>query len=98
MSPMTPDGTAGPVSRDQIISCKDGDKENLVFPGHLIHTLAIRVTIHTLHLHTLQVLYLVLSPSFKENLNASRPFEHPPVRKKKTPKVIFRWDHARVVF
>ena len=29
---------------------------------------------------------------FKENLNASRPFEHPPVRAKNV-KTLSRWDH-----
>ena len=61
MSRLTRDGTAEPVSRDQILRCERG-REKLIFPVHLttsrigifirlIHTLAICVAIHT-YIHT----------------------------------------------
>ena len=62
MSRLTRDGTAEPVSRDQTLRRKQNtDMEIFIFPvqmamrrignlTRLIHTLAMRVTIHTIRL------------------------------------------------
>ena len=58
MSKLTRDGTAEPLSRNQIFSGANGDRETIIFPvqlttsridilAQLIHTFAISVTIHT---------------------------------------------------
>ena len=80
MSRLTRDGTAEPVSRDQILRHARG-QGNTIFPvqlttsrignlTRLIHTLLYVMTIHT-YIHT----YFSV---FKKNLNASKPSEHPP--------------------
>ena len=70
MSRLTRDGTAEPVSRDQILRHAHGDREIFIFPvqpttsrignlARLIHTLLYVMTIHT-YIHT--VIYVVANP------------------------------------
>ena len=69
MSRLIRDGTAEPVSRDQILSA-NADREMFIFSvqlttsrignhTRLIHILAICVTIHT-YIHTLTILVAIL--------------------------------------
>ena len=102
MSRLTRDGTAEPVSRDQILRHARG-QGNIHFPCSADHEQdwqpypvdpysAIcddHTYIHT-YIHGSNVL---VRASSKKSLIASRPSEHPPVRGKNNNVKTFRWDH-----
>ena len=90
MSRLTRDGTAEPVSRDQILRHARG-QGNIIFPCSADHEqdwqpypvdpYSAICDDHT-YIHT----YVL-----KKKMNAPRPSEHPPVRGENVKT--FRWDH-----
>ena len=100
MSRLTRDGTAEPVSRDRILRHARGQR-NINFPCSADHEQDWRPYLVDPYSaicddHIIDTMNnLDITSNLKKNLNASRPFEHPPVRGKNVFYCV--WDRVGVL-